>query len=120
MQLISIKKLILSSNSSEKDHSGRAETDVMTRTRSKPKKPAMYRVLLLNDDFTPMEFVVRILEKFFGKDNQEAMEIMLQVHHRGVGICGVYTCEIAETKVHLVMDYACKNGHPLQCTMEKE
>ena len=85
-----------------------------------PKKPAMYKVLLLNDDFTPMEFVIHILERFFSKNRQEATEIMLHVHRRGVGVCGVYTHEVAETKVNLVMDYARKNEHPLQCTMEKD
>lgn len=93
---------------------------LLTRTRLKPKKPAMYRVLLLNDDFTPMDFVVYVLEKFFSKSRQEATEIMLHVHRRGVGVCGVYTHEVAETKVNLVMDFARKNEHPLQCTMEKE
>ncbi len=99
---------------------GRTEVGVLTRTRIKPKKPALYRVLLLNDDFTPMEFVVHVLERFFGKNRQEATEIMLHVHRRGVGVCGVYTYEVAETKLNLVMDYARKNEHPLQCTMEKE
>lgn len=99
---------------------GRAEVGILTRTRNKTKKPAMYRVLLLNDDFTPMEFVVHILERFFSKNREEATEIMFQVHRRGVGICGVYTYEVAETKVSMVMDYARKNEHPLQCTMEKE
>jgi len=80
----------------------------------------MYRVLLLNDDYTPMEFVVSILQAFFNKDAQEAMQIMLQVHHNGVGECGVYTYEIAETKVSQVMDHARKNQHPLQCIMEKK
>lgn len=102
------------------DRKGRTDVGVLTRTRPKPKKPSMYRVLLLNDDFTPMEFVVHILEKFFGKNRQEATEIMLHVHRRGVGVCGAYTYEVAETKVNLVMDYARKNEHPLQCTMEKE
>ena len=98
----------------------RTEVGVLTRTRIKPKKPAMYRVLLLNDDFTPMDFVVHVLERFFSKNRQEATEIMLHVHRRGVGVCGTYTYEVAETKVNLVMDYARKNEHPLQCTMEKE
>lgn len=80
----------------------------------------MYRVLLLNDDYTPMEFVVSILQAFFNKDAQEAMQIMLQVHHNGVGECGIYTYEIAETKVSQVMDHARKNQHPLQCIMEKK
>lgn len=99
---------------------GRTEVGVLTRTRLKPKKPALYRVLLLNDDFTPMDFVVHVLERFFSKNRQEATEIMLHVHRRGVGVCGVFTYEVAETKVNLVMDYARKNEHPLQCTMEKE
>jgi ATP-dependent Clp protease adaptor protein ClpS len=104
----------------DKDRPGRTEVGVLTRTRTKTKKPAMYRVLLLNDDFTPMDFVVHVLERFFGKNRQEATEIMLHVHRRGVGVCGIYTYEVAETKVNLVMDYARKNEHPLQCTMEKE
>lgn len=92
----------------------------MTRTLVEPKKPSLYKVLLLNDDFTPMDFVVHVLEKFFGKNRQEATEIMLQVHRLGVGICGIYTYEVAETKINLVMDHARKNEHPLQCVMEKE
>ena len=99
---------------------GKTEVGVLTRAQIKPKKPALYRVLLLNDDFTPMDFVVHILERFFSKNRQEATEIMMQVHRRGVGVCGTYTYEVAETKVNLVMDYARKNEHPLQCTMEKE
>ena len=99
---------------------GRTDVGVLTRTRIKPKKPAMFRVLLLNDDFTPMDFVVHVLEKFFSKDRQAATEVMLEVHRKGVGVCGVYSYEVAETKVNLVMDYARKNEHPLHCTMEKE
>ena len=93
---------------------------VITRTRTQTKRPSMYRVLLLNDDYTPMEFVISILQAFFNKDAQEATQIMLQVHHSGVGECGVYTYEIAETKVSQVMDHARKNQHPLQCIMEKK
>ena len=93
---------------------------IATRTRAKPKKPSMYKVLLLNDDYTPMEFVVHVLERFFGKSREEATQIMLHVHRRGVGICGVFTYEVAETKVTQVMDYARKHQHPLQCTLEKE
>ena len=93
---------------------------VVTKTRIKTKKPSLYKVLLLNDDFTPMEFVVLVLQRFFQKGHEDATRIMLHVHHKGVGICGVYTYEVAETKVTLVMDYARQNGHPLQCTMEKE
>jgi ATP-dependent Clp protease adaptor protein ClpS len=93
---------------------------VITRTRTQTKRPNMYRVLLLNDDYTPMEFVISILQAFFNKDAEEATQIMLQVHHNGVGECGVYTYEIAETKVSQVMDHARKNQHPLQCIMEKK
>ena len=96
------------------------EAGLMLKTRPKTKKPAMYKVLLLNDDFTPMEFVVHVLEKFFSKNRAEATDIMLHVHRRGVGICGVFTYEIAETKVAQVMDFARANEQPLQCTMEKE
>lgn len=93
---------------------------VITRTRTQTKRPSMYRVLLLNDDYTPMEFVISILQAFFNKDTQEATQIMLQVHHNGVGECGVFTYEVAETKVSQVMDHARKNQHPLQCIMEKK
>lgn len=91
-----------------------------TETRVKTKKPSMYRVLLLNDDYTPMEFVVFVLEQFFNKSPEQATRIMLHVHQKGVGVCGVYTFEVAETKVAQVMDLARRNEHPLQCTMEKE
>lgn len=91
-----------------------------TLTRSKTKKPSMYKVLMLNDDYTPMEFVVHVLERFFSKNREEATRIMLHVHQRGVGICGVFTYEVAETKVMQVMDLARKHQHPLQCTLEKE
>ena len=93
---------------------------VITRTRTQAKRPNMYRVLLLNDDYTPMEFVIAILQSFFNKDPEEATQIMLHVHHNGVGECGVFTYEIAETKVAQVMDHARKNQHPLQCIMEKK
>ncbi len=93
---------------------------VITRTRAQAKKPHMYRVLLLNDDYTPMEFVVSILQSFFNKTVEEATEIMLHVHRNGVGECGVFTYEVAETKVAQVMDHARKNQHPLQCIMEKK
>lgn len=96
------------------------QTGVLLKTRPKTGRPGMFKVLLLNDDFTPMDFVIHILEKFFHKDPQEATEIMLNVHRRGAGLCGVYTFEIAETKVNQVMDYARSNEQPLQCTMEKE
>jgi ATP-dependent Clp protease adaptor protein ClpS len=93
---------------------------VVTKTRPKVKRPSMYRVLLLNDDYTPMEFVVLVLERFFAKGREEATRIMLHVHHHGVGECGIFTYEVAETKVTQVMDFARKNQHPLQCVMEKK
>ena len=95
-------------------------TSVITRTRPQTKRPSMYRVLLLNDDYTPMEFVVHVLERFFNKDREAATRIMLHVHHHGIGECGVYTYEVAETKVTQVMDFARKHQHPLQCVMEKK
>jgi ATP-dependent Clp protease adaptor protein ClpS len=95
-------------------------TAVITRTRTRTRRPNMYRVLLLNDDYTPMEFVVLVLRRYFNKGPEEATRIMLHVHHHGVGECGVFTYEIAETKVTQVMDYARKHQHPLQCIMEKK
>jgi ATP-dependent Clp protease adaptor protein ClpS len=99
---------------------GEGKTGLVTKTRPKTKRPSLYKVLLLNDDYTPMEFVVHVLERFFNKGREDATRIMLHVHQKGVGICGVYTYEIAETKVAQVMDFARQNQHPLQCTMEKE
>ena len=93
--------------------------DVLEKSAAKTKKPSLYRVLLLNDDYTPMEFVVFILERFFGKGREEATRLMLQVHQKGIGTCGVYAFDIAETKVVQVMDCAKENEHPLQCRMEK-
>jgi ATP-dependent Clp protease adaptor protein ClpS len=93
---------------------------VITRTKPQTKRPAMYRVLILNDDYTPMEFVVHVLERFFNKDREAATQIMLHVHHNGVGECGIFTYEVAETKVTQVMDFARKHQHPLQCVMEKK
>ena len=95
-------------------------TGLVTKTRTKTKKPSLYRVLLINDDYTPQEFVVIVLQKYFGKPREEAERIMLHVHQKGVGVCGVFTFEIAETKVTQVMDFSRANNHPLQCTMEKE
>lgn len=99
---------------------GDSSTGVATKAKPKTKKPSLYKVLLLNDDYTPMEFVVHVLERFFNKGREEATRIMLHVHQNGVGICGVYTYEVAETKVTQVVDFARKHQHPLQCTMEKE
>ncbi len=96
------------------------ESGTVTKTRPKTKRPNLYRVLLLNDDYTPMEFVVLVLQDVFNKSREDAMRIMLHVHQKGVGECGVYPYEVAETKVTRVMDTARKNQHPLQCVMEKQ
>jgi ATP-dependent Clp protease adaptor protein ClpS len=101
---------------SDQDGEGRLGTQTITRT----KKPSLYRVLILNDDYTPMEFVVYVLERFFNKTREEATTIMLHVHQNGVGVCGIFTYEVAETKVAQVLDLARRSEHPLQCTMEKE
>jgi ATP-dependent Clp protease adaptor protein ClpS len=92
----------------------------VVETKPKPQKPSLYRVLILNDDYTPMEFVVYVLERFFNKSREDATRIMLHVHQTGVGVCGVYTYEVAETKVAQVVDMARRHQHPLQCTMEKD
>jgi len=96
------------------------ETGILTKAKPKTKKPAMYKVLMLNDDYTPMDFVIHILQTFFKKSEIDATEIMLQVHQKGVGVCGVFSYEVAETKVVQVIDYARRHEHPLQCTLEKE
>lgn len=93
---------------------------VITKTKPQTKRPNVYRVLILNDDYTPMEFVVHVIERFFSKDHDAATQIMLHVHHHGMGECGIYTYEVAETKVTQVMDFARKHQHPLQCVMEKK
>jgi ATP-dependent Clp protease adaptor protein ClpS len=95
-------------------------TGVITRVKPQAKRPSLYRVLLLNDDYTPMEFVVHVLERFFNKSREDATRIMLHVHQHGVGECGVFTYEVAETKVTQVMDFSRKHQHPLQCVMEKK
>ena len=104
----------------DRDHGQNPSTGVIVEAKPKTKKPSMYKVLMLNDDYTPMEFVVHVLEQIFGKPREEAMQIMLHVHRRGVGVCGVFTYEVAETKVTQVVDYARQHQHPLQCTLEKE
>ena len=96
-----------------------SQVGVATKTVTKPKKPSQYKVLMLNDDYTPMEFVVMVLKRFFGMDLEQATRVMLHVHQRGVGVCGIFTYEMAETKVNQVMDFARQNQHPLQCTLEK-
>lgn len=111
--------MITAQDKEKKDDDGTG-TGVVTKTKPKTKKPSMWRVVLLNDDYTPMEFVVYVLEKFFGLDQQSAVQVMLHVHQKGVGVCGVFSYEVAETKVTQVIDFARVNEHPLQCTMEKE
>jgi ATP-dependent Clp protease adaptor protein ClpS len=108
------------SRSSEREGDNRTGTAIITKTKPRTKRPNLYRVLLLNDDYTPMEFVVHVLERFFNKSREDATRIMLHVHHNGVGECGVFTYEVAETKVTQVMDFARKHQHPLQCVMEKK
>ena len=100
----------------------RSHDDSLALQEAKPKlkKPRLYRVILLNDDYTPMEFVVIVLEQFFNKPREQAVQIMLHVHQKGTGVCGVYPLDIAETKVKQVMDFACEHQHPLQCTMEPD
>lgn len=98
---------------------GEGQVGIATKTRAKPKKPSQYKVLMLNDDYTPMEFVVLVLKRFFKMDLEDATRVMLHVHQRGVGVCGIFPYEVAETKVNQVMDFARENQHPLQCTLEK-
>ena len=98
---------------------GQGQVGIATRTRAKAKKPSLYKVLMLNDDYTPMEFVVLVLQSFFKMSIEDATRVMLHVHQRGVGVCGIFPYEVAETKVNQVMDFARQNQHPLQCTLEK-
>jgi ATP-dependent Clp protease adaptor protein ClpS len=107
---------VMMSDKSEED----GDTSILTVTKPKTTRPPLYKVLLLNDDFTPMEFVVHVLERFFHLSHAQAFEIMLTVHKKGVAVVGVFSHEIAETKVAQVMDFARRHQHPLQCTMEKE
>ncbi|MCW3783387.1 ATP-dependent Clp protease adapter ClpS [Defluviimonas sp. D31] len=106
----------MSDRKSGDDH----ETSVATKTRPKTQRPPLYKVLLLNDDYTPMEFVVHVLERYFGMSHSQAFEIMLTVHKKGLAVVGVFSFEVAETKVAQVMDFSRRHQHPLQCTMEKE
>ena len=99
---------------------GGADVGVKLQTRTRKKRPPMYKVLILNDDFTPMEFVVHVLERFFGMSHAQAFDLMLTVHQKGLAVVGVFSYEIAETKVTQVMDFSQRNQHPLQCTMERE
>lgn len=101
------------------DESGSTGTATISKPKSTTKTPSLYRVMLMNDDYTPMDFVIHVLQKFFNKDYTESTKIMLQVHHQGAGVCGVFSHEIAETKVYQVNQYSRQNRHPLKCTMEK-
>ena len=104
----------------KKTDDGNGQSQVVLETRPRTKKPSMYKVIMLNDDYTPMEFVVYVLQRFFSMSNGQATAIMLNVHQRGVGICGVYSFEVAEAKATQVMDHARQNEHPLQLQIEKE
>lgn len=97
-----------------------SDASILTKTRTETQRPPLYKVLLLNDDYTPMEFVVHVLERYFGLNHAQAFEIMLTVHKKGLAVVGVFSFEVAETKVAQVMDFARRHQHPLQCTMEKE
>ncbi len=108
---------IIMSDKDDDNHD--SDIDIITKSRAKTKKPDLYKVVLLNDDYTPMDFVISVLQHFFNKGNEEATSIMLEVHQKGVGIAGVFTYEVAETKVAQVSNFARQHEHPLQCTMEK-
>jgi ATP-dependent Clp protease adaptor protein ClpS len=107
-------------NDDDANGNDRTNIGVLTQTKPKTQKPSLYKVLMMNDDYTPMEFVIHVLQRFFKMSIEDATQVMLHVHQRGVGVCGIFTYEVAETKVSQVMDFAKKHQHPLQCTMEKE
>ena len=114
-------RIILSITMGEdKDSKDDVEGNIKLDVKPKTKIPSLYRVLMMNDDYTPMEFVIEVLEKFFQKNREEATQIMLHVHQRGVGVCGIYAYDLAETKAMQVMNYARKYEHPLQVQLEKE
>jgi len=115
---LNLSKIVLSGGDEPGDGDG--DADLAVKARPRTKRPPMYKVLLLNDDFTPMEFVVMVLERFFSMNHAQAFEIMLTVHKKGLAVVGVFSYEVAETKVSQVMQLARENQHPLQCTMEKE
>jgi len=117
---VSRQEVLAMAERKQGDQGAGVRSSVITQTKPKTQKPSMYRVLLLNDDYTPMEFVVYVLEQFFNKSREDATRIMLHVHQHGVGVCGVFTYEVAETKVAQVVDTARRHQHPLQCTMEKD
>jgi len=118
-RLTHVDSLKIVASSDDDDQNDDTDIGVVTRTKPQTDKPKQYKVLLLNDDYTPMEFVVHVLRSFFQMDTDEATRVMLHVHQKGFGVCGIFTYEVAETKVTQVMDFARKNDHPLQCTLEK-
>jgi len=115
-----VKNSMANDDDNNGNGNGNGNGQLILDSRTKTKKPSMYKVIMLNDDYTPMEFVVHVLQKFFGRSSGEATQIMLNVHQRGVGVCGVYSFEIAESKAQKTIDYARKNDHPLQLQLEKE
>jgi ATP-dependent Clp protease adaptor protein ClpS len=104
----------------DNNNEGDREGSVITKSKPKTKKPSMYKVLMINDDYTPMDFVVHVLQKFFKIPEPQALTIMLQVHQKGFGVCGIFSFEVAESKVQQVVEYATTHAHPLQCTIEKD
>ena len=119
-KMVLINKRTICNTNNENGSDEDLQGSVLTQEKIKTKKPSLYKVLMLNDDYTPMEFVIEVLEKYFAKGNEEATQIMLHVHQKGIGICGVYTYDIAETKAVQVTNYARKYEHPLQLQLEKE
>jgi len=118
---ISVGRMVIMSDENDDDGDDRELGEgVITQTDVKPKRPQLYKVLMLNDDYTPMEFVVHVLQRYFRMTMEEATQVMLHVHQKGVGVCGIFPFDVAETKVNQVMDLAKKHQHPLQCTLEKE
>ena len=119
VEYIILPQVQMARETDDNDVGNDSDTGIAVRTKPKTKKPAMYQVIMLNDDYTPMEFVILVLERFFSKSSEEATQIMMHVHQKGVGVCGVFTFEVAEMKVQQVMDLARQHQHPLQCTLEK-
>jgi ATP-dependent Clp protease adaptor protein ClpS len=111
--------LLMAERKDDEEGGGGTGVGIATRTRAKSKKPSLYKVLMLNDDYTPMEFVVLVLQSFFRMSIEDATRVMLHVHQKGVGVCGVFSYEVAESKVSQVIDFARQHQHPLQCTLEK-
>jgi len=119
-QVLDCVATVMSDTERNGNNGDNPNTGVVTQSKPKVKQPSLYKVIMLNDDYTPMEFVVMVLERCFARSHEEAIKIMLHVHQKGVGVCGVYTYEVAETKVQQVMELAEHDQHPLQCTLEKE